>query len=121
MLQRFFFSVQFFLRAVIASAVGHNPLIRLGTVLQILSWTELSVISMQHWTSRKLQQFSRILRVSICTDDQILAESASFILARANYALERGWERLRSGPKPLPIRNRSVSHLWRYIHMRRPF
>jgi hypothetical protein len=30
------------------------------------------------------------LRVSICTDDQILAESASFILARTDYALRLG-------------------------------
>jgi len=44
MLQRFFFTVQFFLRAVLASAVGHNPLIRHGHGNSVLD----GVIRYQH-------------------------------------------------------------------------
>ena len=71
------FQCPVFFPSVLGSAIPHNPRV-IRRYWRFLSWTELSIITVRHWTSLNFAVFED-LRVNICTDDQILAGAASFI------------------------------------------
>src|SRR6476660_4592746 len=104
------FQCPVFFPSVLGSVIPHNPRV-IRRHWRFLCWTELSIISVRHWTSLNFAVFED-LRVNICTDDRFWQNRRAS--SRANRAADLGlvgwWEHLERSR----IRRRFGPHLRTY-------